>query len=198
LAEQNPPQAVIIAGPNGSGKSTSATGLLPPGMPFVNADMIATELSGIPGTAGDINAGRLLIDRVRQHEIDRVDFAFETTLATRMLLTRVKEWKEMGYEVHLLYFWLPSDELAIHRVRSRVLNGGHHVPDETVRRRYKSSLSHFFNLYRHAAHTWRIYDNSGAGDPVLIAKLGRSGVVSVSKEELWTQLLKEYSDEEAD
>ena len=97
-----PPQAVIIAGPNGSGKSTVAAILLPEGVTFVNADLIASEVSGIPGTPGDINSGRVLIDWVDSLERRGADFAFETTLATRMLESRVTRWREMGYQVHLL------------------------------------------------------------------------------------------------
>lgn len=186
-----PPQAVIIAGPNGSGKSTVATILLPEGVTFVNADLIASEVSGIPGTPGDINSGRVLINWVDSLERENSDFAFETTLATRMLEGRVTKWRELGYQVHLLFFWLPSATLAVERVHARVRNGGHNVPIDTIRRRFKSGLWNFFNLYLPLVDTWRMYDNSRE-DPSLIAKGGLDGALSVYQPSVWRTLTREY------
>lgn len=164
-----PPQAVIIAGPNGSGKSTAAARLLAPGMAFVNADMIAQEISGKQGAPADINAGRLLLERVDKLQRDRQDFAFETTLATRMLVNRIELWRAAGYQIRLIFFWLPSDDLAVERVASRVRAGGHGVPAETIRRRFRAGVRNFFQLYRPLVDTWRVYDNSEPR-PRLIAK----------------------------
>lgn len=186
-----PPQAVIIAGPNGSGKSTVATILLPEGVTFVNADLIASEVSGIPGTPGDINSGRMLIEWVESLERCNSDFAFETTLATRMLESRVTRWRELGYQVHLLFFWLPSATLAVERVHARVRNGGHNVPVDTIRRRFRAGLSNFFNLYLPLVDTWRVYDNS-TEEPTLIAKGGSTGTLSVVQPGLWRTITKEY------
>ena len=83
--EPSRPQSILIAGPNGSGKSTCAKLLLPKTITFINADMIAQELSGHTGTAADLQAGRILLNRLSNIESDYQDFALETTLATRML-----------------------------------------------------------------------------------------------------------------
>jgi predicted ABC-type ATPase len=179
---------VIIAGPNGSGKSTCAVTLLPQDLPFVNADMIAAELSGVPGTTADINAGRLLLDRVGKLEEAREDFAFETTLATKMLRDRVVAWQKAGYQVHLLYFWLPTPDMAVQRVAARVRAGGHHVPETTVRRRYASGLRNFFQLYLPLVDTWRMYDNSRGLDPLLIAKGTGEATTKVALPEVWASL----------
>ncbi|RYG70979.1 hypothetical protein EON77_13300, partial [bacterium] len=158
VARSVAPKAVIIAGPNGSGKSTAATRLLPAGMPFVNADNIAQELTGQRGTSADINAGRILLERVGRLESEGQDFAFETTLATKTLSARVEGWRERGYRVHLLFVWLPSDDLSVLRVQGRVRDGGHDVPEATIRRRYRAGLQNFFGLYLPRVDTWRIYD----------------------------------------
>lgn len=186
------PQAVIIAGPNGSGKSTAATRLLPEGMVFVNADMIAQQLSGEKGTSADINAGRLLLSQVEELESSRTDFAFETTLASKMLATRVAGWQQRGYQVHLIFFWLPSEELACLRVEGRVRDGGHRVPEETIRRRYRSGLKLFFNSYVPIVDTWRLYDNSVNAAPKLIARGDLSGSCSVLMPEVWNRLVEEF------
>lgn len=179
------PQAVIIAGPNGSGKSTAASILLPAEMPFVNADMIAQEISGKQGTPADINAGRLLLERVQSLEAQSLDFAFETTLATKMLASRVEGWKLAGYQTHLIFFYLPSPELAIQRVAARVRDGGHDVPEATIRRRFASGLRNFLELYSPLVDSWRLYDNSRGGDPQIIAKQRLTGELIVHDSVLW-------------
>lgn len=187
MAEAPPqPVAMIIAGPNGSGKSTAAAGLLPEGHIFVNADLIAEELTGVPAFA-DINAGRRLIAKVDELEKRRIGFAFETTLATRMLRERVLRWKKLGYRVRLIFFWLPSDDLAVSRVIARHLGGGHFVPEETVRRRFRGGLKNFVKLYAPIVDSWRIYDNSGIEGPVLIARGTKEGI-TVEDEALWAQV----------
>lgn len=163
--------------------------LLPDGMTFVNADLIAQEIAGKPGVWGEINAGRLLLERVTVLEGNKADFAFETTLATKMLLDRLLRWRELGYQVHLIFFWLPSDDLAVERVASRVRDGGHNVPTDTVRRRYKSGLRHLFGKYIDAVDSWKIYDNSRDADPVLIAK-GNSNGITILRPNLWEQVLE--------
>jgi predicted ABC-type ATPase len=189
------PQAVIIAGPNGSGKSTAATKLLHEDMVFVNADLIAQEISGLPGTSADINAGRLLLERVEALEQNRQNFAFETTLATKMLSSRVKGWREKGYQVHLVYFFLPSEAMCVMRVEGRVNDGGHHVPEDTIRRRYQAGLRLFFGTYRHLVDTWRMYDNSSNSAPKLIARGDSNGVTKVTEPVIWEELVERFGSE---
>ncbi len=154
-------------------------------MPFVNADMIAQEISGKQGTPADINAGRLLLERVQHLESQSLDFAFETTLATKMLVARVQGWKLAGYQTHLIFFYLPSPELAIQRVAARVRDGGHDVPEETIRRRFASGLRNFLELYSPLVDSWRLYDNSRGGDPQIIAKQRLTGELIVHDSVLW-------------
>lgn len=165
----SPPQAVIIAGPNGSGKSTCAELLLEASMTFINADVIAQELGGEDTPNADLKAGRVLLERLSVLEEGRDDFALETTLSTRKLEGRVERLKTSGYEVHLLFLWLPSDDLAVERVAARVRAGGHFVPEPTIRRRFASGLRLFFNVFQPLVDTWRLYDNSRIADPRLIA-----------------------------
>jgi predicted ABC-type ATPase len=49
-----------------------------------------------------------------------------------------KHTKKMDYQVTCLFFWLNSEELAISRVKTRVKEGGHYIPEDVIRRRYKS------------------------------------------------------------
>lgn len=181
--KEPPPQAIIIAGPNGSGKTTASRRLVPSGVRFVNADMIAQELTGHPGTAGDVRAGRILIERLEQIAEERDDFGLETTLATLSLRDRLVGLRMIGYQVHLLFFWLPSEDLAVQRVAERVRAGGHPVPEETIRRRYVSGIRNFKN-YAPIARTWRIYDNSKGTGPELVAAY-RPDELTVLKPSVW-------------
>lgn len=187
-----PPQAVILAGPNGSGKSTVASQLVEHDLPFINADRIAAELEGKISATADINAGRILLEHIDSLEGQKTDFAFETTLSSRMLVFRIDRWRSVGYQVHLIYLYLPSEEMAIERVAGRVLAGGHNVPEETIRRRYRAGLRNFFRIYTQRVDTWRLYDSSGEAGPTLIAKFTYNSL-HVRQPELWNLLREEYS-----
>jgi predicted ABC-type ATPase len=72
--------------------------------------------------------------------------------------------------------------------------GGHSVPEETIRRRYKAGLRNFFNLYRPIADSWKLYDNSAADRLALIA-MQNQAKISVRNETTWKYLLETYSEE---
>jgi len=67
---------------------------------------------------------------------NRESFAFETTLSGLNFVDRIKKWKKIGYEVILYFLKLPNEDMAIQRVRLRVAEGGHNVPEEVIIRRY--------------------------------------------------------------
>jgi predicted ABC-type ATPase len=188
IMSKAPPQAIILAGPNGSGKTTCAQGLLPGAIQFVNADLIAQEMSGVPSQAGDIRAGRMLLERMENIAETRQDFALETTLATLSLRDRVTQIQELGYDVHLLFFWLPSADLSVQRVAERVRLGGHDVPEETIRRRFQKGLRNFFAIYQGAVDLWRMYDNSSWEGPSLLAAGGPKEASVVRNPEQWKQI----------
>ncbi len=181
------PRIFMISGPNGAGKTTTAMALMPDLLEceeYVNADAIAAGLSPFKPEATAIQAGRLMLLRIRELAKQKKDFAFETTMASRSFLPFLQQCKAEGYSVHLLFLWLHSPQLALKRVASRVLNGGHHVPDEFVERRYKSGLDNFFNLYIPIADTWLLYDNSSRA-PSIIAQKGSDQTLEVFDNPLW-------------
>ena len=112
------------------------------------------------------------------------DFAFETTLATKSYLSFIQKSKQAGYFVSLVFFWLESPELAIARVKKRVSEGGHDIPDEVVKRRYQRGIENLFKLFLDEVNYLLIFDNSGP-DPALIAeKETVLNVMNVSKFEI--------------
>ncbi len=159
------PKLYIIAGCNGAGKTTASFTILPQMLgcvEFVNADEIARGLSPFNPYSVSIAAGRLMVTRISELIDSGVDFAIETTLSTRSYVKLIEKAHEKGYFVTLLYFWLPSPEQAIERVAMRVQNGGHHIPPEIVRRRYRSGVRNLTRLYTQECDFWTIYDNSSA------------------------------------
>jgi predicted ABC-type ATPase len=183
-------KVIAIAGPNGAGKSTLAPFLLRDAYgltQFVNADSIALGLSAFEPQSVSIEAGRVMLGRLRGLASQREDFAFETTLASRFYARWIESLRRQGYEFHLIYLWLNSADLAVQRVRERVRLGGHDVPQEIVRRRYVKGALNFFSLYRGLADTWGIYDNSSSGEPLQIATGIKDESTEVFQERLWQQ-----------
>ena len=93
-------------------------------------------------------------------------FAIETTLAARTYANRIREWQRLGYHVKLVFLTLPSPDVAISRVKIRVQQRGHNVPEAVIRRRYRLGLQNFEQIYRGLVNSWVTYDNSGDA-PVL-------------------------------
>ena len=153
----------VISGCNGAGKTTASYSVLPDMLnckEFVNADGIAKGLSPFQPDKVAIESGRIMLSRIKDLLNHNVDFAFETTLATKTYVQFIREAQAKGYFVTLVYFWLNSPELAIERVRTRVSSGGHDIPVDTIRRRYKAGIENLSKLYLPICDYWIIIDNS--------------------------------------
>lgn len=185
------PKIIAIAGCNGAGKSTLAPHLLRDALglkDYVNADTIAQGLSAFAPETAAIEAGKTMLRRLRELAARRKSFAFETTLASKSYAKWIAELKARNFEFHLLYLWLESPDLAVLRVRERVLAGGHNVPEETIRRRYFRGLNNFFRLYRPLADTWELFDVS-ALDKLKIVANGETDLrIQVFDEDLWRKI----------
>jgi len=159
------PNCYVIAGSNGAGKTTFATEFLPHYADctnFINPDLIARGLSPFDPDAALAGAGRLVLGRIHASAKQKIDFAFETTLSGRTYATLIKKLDRAGYRVHMFYLWVPNTELALVRISDRVIKGGHDVPAEAVRRRFKRTLTNLFTLYRPLVETLHFFDNSRA------------------------------------
>ena len=191
MGEANP-QVVIIAGPNGAGKSTLAPTILRDTfglLEFVNADTISAGLSAFNAEAVALDAGRVMLTRLRELAANKQSFAFESTLATRSYAPWISRLAREGYEFHLLFLSLNTAELAIHRVAERVRNGGHEVSENIIRRRYRRGLENLSQLYLPLADTWGVYDNSGTGSPLLIASGEKDRTSRVVWPDVWQNLV---------
>ncbi|SFT90386.1 Predicted ABC-type ATPase [Algoriphagus locisalis] len=183
----------IISGCNGAGKTTASYTILPEILDckeFVNADEIARGISPFQPEKAGIEAGRLMLKRIKKLLESGENFAFETTLSTRSYVQFIDRAKEMGYQVTCLFFWLNSEELAISRVKTRVKEGGHDIPEAVIRRRYKGGLKNFFNLFLNKVDNWLFVNNSG-DDYEIIAE-GALNEETINNVKQWEELKRHY------
>lgn len=160
----------IVAGCNGAGKTTASMTVLTEVLEceeFVNADEIARGLSPFHPETVAVEAGKLMLRRIDQLLADRKSFAIETTLATRSYRHLVAKAQSYGYAVTLLFFWLPSPEMAECRVAARVASGGHGISQEVIHRRYWRGIGNLFEIYTDIVDRWSLYDNSRNVKPIV-------------------------------
>jgi predicted ABC-type ATPase len=187
------PNLYIIAGCNGAGKTTAAKVLLPDVFridTFLNADLIAAKINPISPESVALQAGRQMLNEISAALDKQIDFVIETTLATKSYVELVKKAQKLAYEVILIYFWIENSDLAIERVARRVRQGGHHIPEEIIKRRYNNGIKNLVNLFLPIVDKWSIYDNSDytLGHPELIAEQFPKETIVVENVEVWNLL----------
>ena len=164
------PRVIIIAGPNGAGKTTFAREFLPHEADcptFINADLFAAGLSPFRPEVAAVRAGRWMLREINAKASAGVSFAFETTLSGRGYARQIPRWQASGYWVEIFFLSLTSVEIAIGRVKARVVQGGHDVPETIIRRRFGAGLANFRRVFAPLVDAWKVYDNSGQ-KPVLL------------------------------
>jgi predicted ABC-type ATPase len=163
----------IIAGCNGAGKTTASFTILPEILDckeFVNADEIAKGLSPFQPEKVSFEAGRIMLNRINELIDNEVNFAFETTLATRSYKNKIVEAKQKGYNVTLLFFWLQTIQLAKERVLTRVKEGGHNIEPDIIERRYINGINNLFEIYLPIVDGALLFDNSEGRHELLAHK----------------------------
>ncbi|HWE53606.1 MAG TPA: AAA family ATPase [Bryobacteraceae bacterium] len=167
------PVLTVFAGPNGSGKSSLIRRVDFEGRQnLLEPDEIARRITPkLPRQAG-ISAGREVLRRTAGYLRSGESFAIETTLAGNWTSAAVKEALGRSFFTRLFYVCLDNPERSIQRVRERVAQGGHDVPDIDVRRRYTRSLSNATRMLP-IVHQGLVFDNSGAEPrPIFEMRMG--------------------------
>ena len=185
------PNLYIIAGPNGAGKTTFARKFLPDYakcLEFVNVDLIANGLSPFDPERAALRAGRIMLEQIHSLAERGLDFGFENTLSGRTYLKLLQDMKRKRYLIHIFFLWINDVELALERIKLRVRNGGHHIPDVVVRRRFGRSLPNCLRIYKPLADSWTVFDNS-EDIPKLIA-IEESGKIKILDPDLFNILFK--------
>ncbi|MGP2571505.1 zeta toxin family protein [Ornithobacterium rhinotracheale] len=190
----NDKKLYIIAGCNGAGKTTASFTILPDILEckeFVNADEIAKGLSPFQPEKVALEAGRIMLNRIEELLIDGINFAFETTLATKSYKDKIIKAQAKGYKITLLFFWLQTTELAEKRVKLRVLEGGHNIDPSVIRRRYYRGVKNLFDIYLPIVDLAFIFDNS-EGEYDLIAEKNKTNQLVIINHKKFNLLNKIY------
>jgi predicted ABC-type ATPase len=171
------PTLYIIAGPNGVGKTTFADHYLPDEakqLEFVNADLIARGLSPYDPDSVSIEAGRIALRRIRELIAHQIGFTWETTMSGKTAVRWLRDARGAGYLVKGYFLWVRDLEVAIRRIRQRVVEGGHDIAEDVSRRRFLKTIQNFFGIYRPLMSTWKLFENDEPGPRlVAIEKCGR-------------------------
>jgi len=181
----------IIAGCNGAGKTTASYSVLPDILnckEFVNADEIARGLSPFQPEKVAIDAGRIMLGRIRELINQNTDFAFETTLATKSYAKLIQEVQTKGYFVTLLFFWLKTPEMAINRVKNRVMLGGHNIQEEVIYRRYNAGIANLSKMYIPLCDYWLLVDNSDTPF-LMIAEGNKTKNINILNQQIYNQII---------
>ncbi len=184
----------IIAGCNGAGKTTASFTILPEILnckEFVNADEIAKGLSPFQPEKVSFEAGRIMLNRIKELLLGNENFAFEITLATKSYKNKIIEAKEKGFQVTLLFFWLQNVELAKERVKIRVSEGGHNIQPEVIERRYSRGIKNLFEIYLPIVDGALLFDNS-EGRHEFLAERRIDGLLNIINEEKFNLLKNHY------
>jgi predicted ABC-type ATPase len=191
------PRLIILSGCNGAGKTTASYTFLPEILDcrdFVNSDEFAKSLSPFDPSSASVSASRYMLMRIQYLLEHNADFSIETTLATRSLVTIIRRAKEKDYKVTLIYLWLQSPELALQRVRNRVANGGHNIPEDVLRRRYRMGITYLFDTYIPLCDNWMIADNTHP--PFSVVAEGNKERTLIKDEEKFNKIRSLIADEQ--
>ena len=177
------PRFWIVAGPNGSGKSTlySETDIEGFGRSvwIINPDLLALRISQSEDRPLDV-ANREAVIRIEAWLEASISahqtVGVETVLSTGKYRRLVAAAKKLGFEFRFIYVMLRSVEMNVERVRLRVENGGHTVPEDKIRGRRARSLEQM-PWFLEQADWAAIYDNSGA----TLSRVGlkRDGLIQI-------------------
>lgn len=157
---KNTKELIIISGANGVGKTTFAKPYVERiGYKFLNADEIAKEIEKRGLKNAMIKAGRRFFTELNKSLSHEENIVIETTLSGSYVNKVVKSAKEKGYWVKVIYIFVDSEDLCVERVRSRVLKGGHNVPEGDIRRRFQRSLNNFWINFTQLSNFWILLYN---------------------------------------
>ena len=139
---------ICFAGPNGSGKTSISKNIMKryKGLQFVNADIIAKEFfSEIKDEKERNFLAAVYADKLRDELLkERQNFAFESVMSDgnseHSKLKFLHKAKEEGYEIDVVYVLTRDANINVERVKMRVEQGGHSVPEEKIRSRHEKCM----------------------------------------------------------
>lgn len=176
------PQLILVGGSNGSGKTTLAMRMIEQyGFRYLGTDAFAKQLNPDDVDKVQVSAGKMFINGIKAAIQNKESIIVESTLAGFTLCEHIKEAKKNGYYVSCVYIYLDTVEISIRRVKLRVSQGGHNVPEVDIRRRFGRSRLNFWNRFRPICHFWELYYNSPEEKEDFIIDHVASSLVSEEK-----------------
>ncbi len=161
------PTLIIIAGPNGSGKTSLTANLLVhqwfEGCHYVNPDDIARDMFG------DWNDPESVLKAAREATRQRHEclksgrsLAFETVFSSPGKLQFIRDAKDAGFFVRMFFVSTDNPRINARRVTSRLMEGGHDVPNMKIVSRFGKSLTNLAAAIPVCDRVY-VYDNSVDG-----------------------------------
>jgi predicted ABC-type ATPase len=184
---------LMIAGPNGAGKTTMTLELIRSCSmlyEFINADEIARGLAPKHPESMALTASKLMIQRLKELLNTGKSFAFETTASGTNYVKHLESAKAKGYEISLTFLWLSKPEEAVRRVVQRVKQGGHHVPEDSIVRRYFTGVKNLILHYLPLADEALIIDNSSEEEAPrrVIARKNKNNPIDILDTVVWERI----------
>lgn len=160
----------VLAGVNGAGKSSIGENIFSEKTSEVfNPDTIASRIRALhPDISMELangHAWQIGKSLLEQAIGEGMEYRFETTLGGRTIARLLEEAAGKGHRLHIWFCGLESPELHLRRVKARVAQGGHDIPEKKIRERWNGSRANLIRLLPHIHHL-RVYDNSKEGNPV--------------------------------
>lgn len=163
---------IIIAGVNGAGKSTLYQTIENlKDIPRVNVDEIVREIGDWKNISDVFRAGKIAVKRISQYFNEGITFNQETTLCGQTIIRNILKAKELGYFIELHYVGVDSVEIAKQRVKYRVQQGGHGIPERDIEKRYEETFEKL-NLVLKECNLIAFYDNTESFRRFAICKNG--------------------------
>jgi predicted ABC-type ATPase len=171
------PRLVMIVGGNGAGKSTYFDLYIKPkGLPFINADLIAKDLFADQAQQYSRKAAKVAEDARYQLLIDKESFCFETVFSHSSKIDFLAQAKAVGYHITMIAIYLVDPQLNCARVGSRVVDGGHSVPEEKILSRIPRTTNNIADAIT-LCNEFLLFDNSSQQEPFRLKLAIRDGVV---------------------
>lgn len=185
------PKYILIAGVNGAGKSTLYH-LLDSlqDMPRINIDEIVREFGNWMNPSDVMKAGKIAIKNMQQFLLEKRSFNQETTLCGKSIINSIKKAKNLGYQIEVHYVGVDSVDIAKSRVKVRVKNGGHGIPDSDIEKRYLESFSNLKYIMPDC-DTIFFYDNTKSFNCFAVYK-SDAGMTIYPDVPDWFQLVTDY------
>lgn len=122
----------------------------------------------LPSSRVNSYVAAVLADAIRRELLAQSStFTFETVMSSPDKVDFMREAQERGYRTYLYFVATNDPAINIERVKLRVSQGGHDVPEDKIRERYQRSIALLDDACAVANRTY-VFDNSGEAHELLV------------------------------